>query len=43
MMVGFVDNTEPTPEVIIGIASLITFSNAAVRLPAAVIFSLVMN
>ena len=40
MMIDFVPNAEPTPEVAGGIASLITFSNAAVCLLAAVIFFL---
>ena len=40
IMIGFVANAEPTPEVAGGIASLITFSNAAVCLLAAVIFFL---
>jgi GPH family glycoside/pentoside/hexuronide:cation symporter len=39
-MIGFVANTDPAPEVVSGIASLITFSNAAVCLLAAVIFFL---
>ena len=40
VMIGFVANAEPTPEVVSGIASLITFSNAVVCLLAAVIFFL---
>ena len=40
IMIGFVANAEPTPEVADGIASLITFSSAAVCLLTAVIFFL---
>ncbi|MCL2878417.1 MAG: MFS transporter [Acidobacteria bacterium] len=39
-VIGYVANAEPTQEVVSGIASLITFSNAAVCLLAAVIFFL---
>jgi len=39
-VIGYVANAEPTPEVVGGIASLITFSNAVVCLLAAVIFFL---
>jgi Na+/melibiose symporter-like transporter len=40
MVIGYVANAEPTPEVVSGIKSLITFSNAAVCLLSAVIFFL---
>jgi len=38
IMIGYVANAEPTPEVVSGIRSLITFSNAAACLLGAVIF-----
>jgi len=40
MLIGYVANAEPTPEVVNGIASLITFSNAVVCLLGAVVFFL---
>jgi Na+/melibiose symporter-like transporter len=40
IVIGFVANAEPTPEIVSGIKSLITFSNAAVCLLSAAIFFL---